>query len=149
MELNRKQFDVLENMATAKGPFTQRKLEELTGYSLGTVNRVVKELTDLGFVDNGAITSAGLEALEPYRARRAVFIAAGFGSRMVVTGDPSQVDLPMLPGPSRGQSGLVQALQILANVKGIAFHHFQKADVVRHPLVGAIVHAYDEAEARR
>ena len=73
----------------------------------------------------------------------------GFGSRMVVTGDPSQVDLPMLPGPSRGQSGLVQALQILANVKGIAFHHFQKADVVRHPLVGAIVHAYDEAEARR
>ena len=83
MELNRKQFDVLENMATAKGPFTQRKLEELTGYSLGTVNRVVKELTDLGFVDNGAITSAGLEALEPYRARRAVFIAAGFGSRMV------------------------------------------------------------------
>ena len=83
MELNRKQFDVLENMATAKGPFTQRKLEELTGYSLGTVNRVVKELTDLGFVDNGAITSAGLEALDPYRARRAVFIAAGFGSRMV------------------------------------------------------------------
>ncbi|MBO4295456.1 MAG: PhoH family protein [Desulfovibrio sp.] len=73
----------------------------------------------------------------------------GFGSRMVVTGDPSQVDLPMLPGPSRGQSGLVQALQILAHVKGIAFHHFQKADVVRHPLVGAIVHAYDEAEARR
>ncbi len=83
MELNRKQFDVLENMATAKGPFTQRKLEDLTGYSLGTVNRVVKELTDLGFVDNGAITSAGLDALEPYRARRAVFIAAGFGSRMV------------------------------------------------------------------
>jgi CTP:phosphocholine cytidylyltransferase-like protein len=70
-------------MATAKGPFTQRKLEDLTGYSLGTVNRVVKELTDLGFVDNGAITSAGLDALEPYRARRAVFIAAGFGSRMV------------------------------------------------------------------
>jgi phosphate starvation-inducible PhoH-like protein len=73
----------------------------------------------------------------------------GFGSRMVVTGDPSQVDLPMLPGPPRGQSGLVQALQILSRVKGIAFHHFQKADVVRHPLVGAIVHAYDEAEARR
>lgn len=83
MELGRKQFDILEVLAEGGGPYTQRKLEELTGYSLGTVNRVVKELTDLGFVDNGAITSAGLEALEPYRARRAVFIAAGFGSRMV------------------------------------------------------------------
>ena len=83
MELNRKQFDVLENMATAKGPFTQRKLEELTGHSLGSVNRAIKELSDLGYVENGAITSAGLEALEPYRAKRAVFIAAGFGSRMV------------------------------------------------------------------
>lgn len=83
MELNRKQFDVLENMATAKGPFTQRKLEELTGHSLGSVNRAIKELSDLGYVENGAITSAGLEALEPYRAKRAVFIAAGFGSRLV------------------------------------------------------------------
>ena len=83
MELNRKQFDVLENMATAKGPFTQRKLEELTGHSLGSVNRSIKELSDLGYVENGAITSAGLEALEPYRAKRAVFIAAGFGSRLV------------------------------------------------------------------
>ena len=83
MELNRKQFDVLENMATVKGPFTQRKLEELTGHSLGSVNRAIKELSDLGYVENGAITSAGLEALEPYRAKRAVFIAAGFGSRLV------------------------------------------------------------------
>ena len=83
MELNRKQFDVLENMATAKGPFTQRKLEELTGHSLGSVNRAIKELSDLGYVENGAITSAGLEALEPHRAKRAVFIAAGFGSRLV------------------------------------------------------------------
>ena len=83
MELNRKQFDVLENMATAKGPFTQRKLEELTGHSLGSVNRAIKELSDLGYVENGAITSAGQEALEPYRAKRAVFIAAGFGSRLV------------------------------------------------------------------
>ena len=83
MELNRKQFDILETLATAGGPLTQRKMEECTGFSLGVVNRTVKELAALGFVDRGAITDAGLAALEPYRAKRAVFIAAGFGSRMV------------------------------------------------------------------
>jgi len=83
MSLTRKQFDVLEKMATQTDSYTQRDLERLTGHSLGTINRVIKELTDLGFVSNGAITEAGLNALEPYRAKRAVFIAAGFGSRLV------------------------------------------------------------------
>ena len=81
--MNRKQFDILETLATAKESLTQRKLGERTGYSLGTVNRVWKELTEAGFVENGAITSRGMDALEPYRARRAVFIAAGFGTRLV------------------------------------------------------------------
>lgn len=83
MELTRKQFDILETMATAMSSLTQRELESITKYSLGTVNRVLKELTEAGFVADGAITNSGLAALEPYRARRAVFIAAGFGSRMV------------------------------------------------------------------
>ena len=83
MSLTRKQFDVLEKMVTQTDSYTQRDLERLTGHSLGTINRVIKELTDLGFVSNGAITDAGMNALEPYRAKRAVFIAAGFGSRLV------------------------------------------------------------------
>ena len=83
MSLTRKQFDVLEKMATQTDSYTQRDLERLTGHSLGTINRVIKELTDLGFVSNGAITDSGMNALEPYRAKRAVFIAAGFGSRLV------------------------------------------------------------------
>ncbi len=83
MSLTRKQFDVLEKMATQTDSYTQRDLERLTGHSLGTINRVIKELTDLGFVSNGAITEAGMNALETYRAKRAVFIAAGFGSRLV------------------------------------------------------------------
>lgn len=83
MSLTRKQFDVLEKMAVQTDSYTQRDLEKLTGHSLGTINRVIKELTDLGFVSNGAITESGLNALEPYRAKRAVFIAAGFGSRLV------------------------------------------------------------------
>ena len=83
MELTRKQFDILETMATSKTALTQRDLEKLTKHSLGTINRTVKELTDLDLVSNGTITNKGIDALEPYRAKRAVFIAAGFGSRLV------------------------------------------------------------------
>jgi phosphate starvation-inducible PhoH-like protein len=61
----------------------------------------------------------------------------GEGSRMAITGDPTQIDLP------RGQrSGLVQALDFLQGVGGIGFVHFSAADVVRHPLVARIVEAY-------
>ena len=62
----------------------------------------------------------------------------GFGSRAVITGDVSQVDLP------RGtQSGLAQAQKVLADVRGIAFNSFTSQDVVRHPLVARIVDAYE------
>lgn len=83
MSLTRKQFDVLEKMAPQTASVSQRDLEKLTGHSLGTINRVIKELTDAGYVSNGIITAAGLNALEPYRAKKAIFIAAGFGSRLV------------------------------------------------------------------
>ena len=83
MVLTRKQFDILEKLATTKESLTQRALERQTGISLGTVNRVLKELSELGYVENTAITNSGIAALEPYRAKRAIFIAAGFGSRLV------------------------------------------------------------------
>ena len=83
MSLTRKQFDVLEALAVSREPLTQRDLEKETGYSLGTVNRAVKELTEAGYIRDNQITNAGIDALEPYRARRAVFIAAGFGTRLV------------------------------------------------------------------
>lgn len=83
MDLTRKQFDVLEVLATNSETLTQRQLEERTGHSLGTVNRVLKELTELGYVENSTITNSGVNALEPYRAKRAIFIAAGFGTRLV------------------------------------------------------------------
>ncbi len=81
MGLSRKQFDILRELATSGTALTQRDLEKATGYSLGTINKTVKELTDLGCMANGAINGNGIEALEPYRAKRAIFIAAGFGSR--------------------------------------------------------------------
>ena len=83
MELTRKQFDILEALVTSKESLTQRQLEDLTGYGLGTVNRILKELAELGYARDGKITNSGVDALEPYRAKRAVFIAAGFGTRLV------------------------------------------------------------------
>ena len=67
----------------------------------------------------------------------------GFGSRAVITGDVSQVDLPRGTG-----SGLIDAERVLDGVRGIAFSHFTAADVVRHPLVARIVEAYDAAKAK-
>jgi phosphate starvation-inducible PhoH-like protein len=64
----------------------------------------------------------------------------GFGSKAVVTGDVTQIDL------QRSQkSGLVDAVKVLGEVRGIAFTHFTSADVVRHPLVARIVDAYETA----
>ena len=83
MELTRKQFDILEALVTNKESLTQRQLEDLTGYSLGTVNRTMRELAALGYTRDGKNTNSGVDALEPYRAKRAVFIAAGFGTRLV------------------------------------------------------------------
>jgi len=67
----------------------------------------------------------------------------GFGSVAVVTGDMTQTDLP-----KHITSGLKQALSVLDGVPGISFTHFRKEDVVRHPLVQAIVHAYEQHERR-
>jgi phosphate starvation-inducible PhoH-like protein len=68
----------------------------------------------------------------------------GFGSKAVVTGDITQIDL------HHGQrSGLIDAAQILQNVRGIAFSQFSSKDVVRHPLVGRIVDAYEAAAGHK
>lgn len=83
MELSRKQFDILEILATSEAPLSQRELKDKSVHSLGTVNKIVKELTEAKLMADGKITAAGLAALEPYRAKKAVFIAAGFGSRLV------------------------------------------------------------------
>jgi phosphate starvation-inducible protein PhoH and related proteins len=68
----------------------------------------------------------------------------GENSRMVVNGDPSQVDLP--PGQT---SGLAEAVRLLEGIDGIAHVPFTSADVIRHELVARIVEAYDKAAAAR
>lgn len=67
----------------------------------------------------------------------------GFGAKVVVTGDVTQVDLP------RGQlSGLVQVMDVLGDMPGVDMVFFESADVVRHPLVARIVEAYDRFGAK-
>jgi phosphate starvation-inducible PhoH-like protein len=65
----------------------------------------------------------------------------GFGSKIVVTGDVTQVDLPRST-----RSGLRQAIEVLRGVGGISFTFFTSRDVVRHPLVAKIVRAYEAFE---
>lgn len=81
--LTKKEFNALTLMERTGKSFSQRELSEALGVSLGTANKLSKELHDKQLCDGGHITDGGLAALEPYRVQRAVFIAAGFGSRLV------------------------------------------------------------------
>ncbi|MBO7079916.1 MAG: NTP transferase domain-containing protein [Bacilli bacterium] len=81
--LTRKQFDVLDCLIENKDKISQRHISEYTSLSLGTVNKVLKELNELGLVEVNHITQKGIEEMQNYRVKRAVIIAAGFGSRMV------------------------------------------------------------------
>lgn len=68
----------------------------------------------------------------------------GFGSKAAITGDITQIDLP-----SGKRSGLIEAMDVLGDVKGVRFVHFDEKDVVRHGLVQRIIRAYDRYSARR
>ena len=81
--MQKKEFDVLVLLEQSKEALTQRKIASILGASIGIINKTVQSLTEDGLMANGKITPAGIEALEPYRVKRAVFLAAGFGSRMV------------------------------------------------------------------
>lgn len=108
------------------------------------------EIAPLAFMRGRTLNDAFIildEAQNTTQEQMKMFLTRmGFGSRMVVTGDVTQIDLPVQNGSLKPRSGLVHALSVLKNVPGLAVHRFSKADVVRHPLVGAIVSAYDNSE---
>ena len=83
MKLSKKQFEVLAFIEGSENKKSQREIADKTKLSAGTVNKIISELSSEGLIDNGAVTEKGYEALEPYRVKRAIFIAAGFGSRLV------------------------------------------------------------------
>ncbi|MGB9106529.1 MAG: PhoH family protein, partial [Terriglobales bacterium] len=67
----------------------------------------------------------------------------GFNSKAVITGDITQIDLP-----TTKRCGMLEAMDILGNVDGISFVHFDESDVVRHHLVQRIIRAYDDYKSR-
>jgi phosphate starvation-inducible PhoH-like protein len=106
------------------------------------------EIAPLAFMRGRTLTNAAVildEAQNTTTMQMKMFLTRlGENSRMIVTGDPSQVDLP--PGQA---SGLAEAVRLLAGVEGIGLCTFTAADVIRHELVARIVAAYDKASARK
>jgi phosphate starvation-inducible PhoH-like protein len=122
-------YDALYDMIPAE------KVER--GLSAGTV-----EVAPLAFMRGRTLTQAAIildEAQNTTPMQMKMFLTRlGEGSKMIVTGDPTQIDLP------KGQaSGLIEALALLRKVKTIKQIEFGDSDVVRHPLVAEIVRAYD------
>lgn len=102
----------------------------------------VIEIAPLAFMRGRTLANAAIildEAQNTTSMQMKMFLTRlGENGRMIITGDPSQVDLP------RGvTSGLVEALHVLKGVEGVSVVRFKDTDVVRHPLVGRIVQAYD------
>ena len=106
------------------------------------------EIAPLAFMRGRTLSHAAIildEAQNTTTMQMKMFLTRlGEGSKMIITGDPSQIDLP-----SGQKSGLVEALDILEPVQGIVSVAFTGADVVRHKLVGRIVDAYDKATSER
>lgn len=128
-------YDALHDML---GPQKMHSMQE-TG---------VIEVAPLAFMRGRTLNDAFIildEAQNTTREQMKMFLTRlGFGSRAVITGDITQIDLPAdRDEKGSARSGLVHALAVLQSTKGIRFCQFQAADVVRHPLVGRIVNAYD------
>ncbi len=125
-------YDAIHDMLPGKQ--LQREME------LGNI-----EVAPLAFMRGRTLANAFVvldEAQNTTEMQMKMFLTRlGEGSRMAITGDPTQIDLP------RGtRSGLDEAARVLEGVQGIAFCRFGAADVVRHPLVARIVEAYDRAK---
>ncbi len=122
-------YDALEDMIP---PF---KLKEY-------VETHVIQIAPLAFMRGRTLSDAVIildEAQNATNQQIKMFITRlGFNSKMIITGDITQIDLP------HGQSGLVNAMQILKDVKGIAHINFDKTDIIRHKLVSRIVEAYEK-----
>lgn len=81
--LSKKEFTVLNTLAEADTQLSQRKIAAKAGMSIGSVNRILDELRIAGLCESGKVTEKGYMELEPYRVRRAVILAAGFGDRLI------------------------------------------------------------------
>lgn len=109
------------------------------------IERGIIEVAPLAYMRGRTLDDAFVildEAQNTTHAQMKMFLTRlGFGSKMVVTGDKTQVDLP------KGvKSGLKEAIKKLEKVKGLSIHHLDQTDVVRHPLVSKIIDRYEGDE---
>lgn len=124
-------------------------LFDLTPYEQANrlVERGIIEIAPLAYMRGRTLNSAFIildEAQNTTREQmKMILTRMGFDSKLVVTADITQIDLPQ---PRK--SGVLQAIKILSSIKEIAFVYFSEKDVVRHPLVGKIIKAYARAESR-
>ena len=109
------------------------------------MERQIIEVAPLAYMRGRTLDDAFVildEAQNTTPAQMKMFLTRlGFGSKMIINGDMTQVDLPI-----HQRSGLNEALRILKDISGITQVFFTEADVVRHPVVGRIIRAYEEAE---
>ncbi len=109
------------------------------------LERNIIEIAPLAFMRGRTLNDAFIildEAQNATREQMKMFLTRiGFGSKVVVTGDITQIDLP-----KKEHSGLLEALRILRGIEGIAFVWFSQEDVVRHPIVAKIIEAYEAYE---
>ena len=107
------------------------------------IERGTIEIAPLAYMRGRTLDDAFVildEAQNTTHAQMKMFLTRlGFGSKMVITGDRTQIDLP-----KGAKSGLIVAEEILQNVNGISFVFLEQSDVVRHPLVGKIIQAYEK-----
>ncbi|WP_118133376.1 PhoH family protein [Oceanicella sp. SM1341] len=127
-------YDALNDFLPSKQ--VQKMLEEKT-----------IEIAPLAFMRGRTLSNAAVvldEAQNATEMQMKMFLTRlGEGSRMAITGDTSQIDLP------RGvKSGLIEAERVLTGVEGVAFTRFRSVDVVRHPLVARIIDAYERDNDR-
>jgi phosphate starvation-inducible PhoH-like protein len=114
-----------------------------TEKALKLVERGVIEIAPLAFMRGRTLNDSFVildEAQNSTTEQMKMFLTRlGFDSRAVITGDITQIDLP-----HRSSSGLVEVLDLLSGIEGISFVTFNEKDVVRHPLVQAIIKAYEK-----
>lgn len=109
------------------------------------LERNIIEIAPLAFMRGRTLNDSFIildEAQNSTKEQMKMFLTRiGFGSKVVITGDITQIDLP-----KREQSGLVEAIRVLHGIEGISFVWFKEEDVVRHPIVARIIKAYEEYE---
>ncbi|MDK6862594.1 PhoH family protein [Nosocomiicoccus ampullae] len=109
------------------------------------IERGIIEVAPLAYMRGRTLNDAFIildEAQNTTSMQMKMFLTRlGFGSKMVVTGDETQIDLP-----SKTRSGLIESVERLRNVRGVQINHFTDQDVVRHPLVSRIIRAYEAGD---